>query len=859
MFNALLRLYPASFRQEYGAEMRADFQQRSKNSSGMSGRLALWISLVFDTLFNATAVHWDILRQDLRYTWRSLRRSPGFALMGVLVIALGIGATTAAFSVTDYVLLRPLPYRNPDRLVKLWENLPNYSRIELSPANFRDWKRASHSFEAMGSFHEDSTNLVGQGNPERLEGTATDSELLPMLGVQPLLGRLFAPEDDRAGAAGTVILSHSLWQNIFGGDQRVVGRKVIFNDEPYTVIGVMPAAFKFPNRETEYWVPTRYTNDDYGDRNNNYLQALGRLKPGVSVEQARADLAVVSAQLERQYPKENEKTGANVLRLRDELSQQSRMLLLALCGAALCVLLITCANLANLLLARALARQKELAVRAALGAGRERMIRQMLTESLTLAALGGAFGILIAIAATPLLSMLVPNRLPTAEMPVIDLRMLLVAVALTTITGLLFGIVPALRVSGKADLAGLREGARSGGLRKERLRSALVVGEVAASVILLVSAGLLLRALWNVQGRDPGFRSNGVLTMRTALPVPKYDPTLKRNQFYDRVLSEVRQLPGVKSEAYISFLPMVMRGGIWPVSVNGEVNIQRSLNTASLRYVTPGFFQALDIPLHLGRDVSEADTADKPFVAVVSESFAKRYWPNENAIGHHFQFAFADRTIIGVVGDIRVRGLEEKSEPQVYLSSKQVPDGSISYYTPKDMVIRASGDVTALVPAVREIVHRADPEQPISNVRTMSEIVEDETASRSVQVRVLGTFAGLAFVLAAVGIYGLLSFTVSQRDREIGVRMALGAQGHDIFRMVLKQGVRLTLVGIVPGILLAYFAGRTMQALLAGVTPRDPMTFGTATAVCAVMALIGAFFPALRAMRVDPVKVMRAE
>lgn len=252
MFNALLRLYPASFRQEYGAEMRADFQQRSKNSSGMSGRLALWISLVFDTLFNATAVHWDILRQDLRYTWRSLRRSPGFALMAVLVIALGIGATTAAFSVTDYVLLRPLPYRNPDRLVKLWENLPNYSRIELSPANFRDWKRASHSFEAMGSFHEDSTNLVGQGNPERLEGTATDSELLPMLGVQPLLGRLFAPEDDRAGAAGTVILSHSLWQNIFGGDQRVVGRKVIFNDEPYTVIGVMPAAFKFPNRETEY-------------------------------------------------------------------------------------------------------------------------------------------------------------------------------------------------------------------------------------------------------------------------------------------------------------------------------------------------------------------------------------------------------------------------------------------------------------------------------------------------------------------------------------------------------------------------------------------------------------------------------
>ena len=859
MLNALLRLYPASFRQEYGAEMRADFQQRSKHSSGMSGRFALWISLIFDTLFNATAVHCDILRQDLRYTWRTLRRSPGFALMAVLVIALGIGATTAAFSVTDYVLLRPLPFRDPERLVKLWERVPNYSRIELSPSNYRDWKKASHSFEAMGSFHEESANLVGQGTPERLEGTATDSDLLPMLGVQPLLGRFFTAEDDREGAPGTVILSYSLWHNLFGGEQSILGRKVILNDAPYTVIGVMPATFIFPDRDTEYWVPARYDSDAYSDRNNNYLQVVGRLKPGVSLEQASADVAVVAAQLEKQYPKENEKTGANVLRLRDELSQQSRMLLLALCGAALCVLLITCANLANLLLARALARQKELAVRAALGAGRERMIRQMLTESLTLAALGGALGILIAIAATPVLSLLVPNRLPTAEMPVMDLRMLTVALGLTTITGLLFGIVPALRVSGKADLVGLREGARSGGLRKERLRSALVIAEVTASVVLLVSAGLLLRALWNVQGRDPGFRSDGVLTMRTALPLPKYDPTLKRNQFYDRVLGEVRQLPGVKSAGYISFLPMVMRGGIWPVSVNGEVNIQRSTNTASLRYITPGIFQTLDIPLHAGRDVYEADTADKPFVAVVSESFAKRYWPNESAIGHHFQFAFADRTIVGVVGDIRVRGLEQTSEPQVYLSSRQVPDGNISYYAPQDMVIRASGDLTALVPAVREIVLRADPELPISNVRTMLDIVESETASRTVQVRVLGTFAGLAFVLAAVGIYGLLSFTVSQRDREIGVRIALGAQTRNIFRMILKQGIVLAVVGIVPGVLLAYVSARGMEALLAGVKPRDPLTFVAATSVCLLMTLLGAFLPALRAASIDPITVMRTE
>ena len=376
--------------------------------------------------------------------------------------------------------------------------------------------------------------------------------------------------------------------------------------------------------------------------------------------------------------------------------------------------------------------------------------------------------------------------------------------------------MPALRVSGKADLVGLREGARSGGLRKERVRSALVIAEVAASVILLVTAGLLLRALWKVQATDPGFQSEGVLTMRTALPLPKYDATGKRNEFYDRVLGDVRHLPGVKSAAYISFLPMVMGGGIWPVSVAGESQTRDSSNTASLRYVTPEFFKTMGIPFHTGRDISESDTIDKPFVAVVSESFAKRYWPNESAIGHHFKFAFADRTIVGIVGDIRVRGLERTSEPQVYLSPRQVPDASIPFYGPKDLVIRASGDLPALVPAVRDIIHRADSQQPISDVRPLSAIVEDQTASRTAQVRVLGVFAGVAFLLAAVGIYGLLSFAVSQRDREIGVRMALGAQARDIFRMVLKQGIVLATVGILPGVLLAYASGRAMEALLAG-------------------------------------------
>jgi predicted permease len=859
MYRLLLRLYPASFRMEYGAEMTTVFQSRIRQASGPTAKIAVWLSAFADTLFNALALHWDILRQDLRYTWRTLRRSPGFAITATLVVALGVGANTAAFSIADFVLLRPLPFHDPDRLIKIWQNTPGYSRLEPSPPNYRDWKALSKSFEGMAAFFSNSANLVGQGEPTRLEITQINAELVPLLGVQPMRGRAFTAADDQEGAPGTVLLSFALWKSRFGADESILGRKVLLNDEAYEVVGVMPPTFNFPSRETELWTPLRLDSSDT-DRTNNYLQVLARLKPGVSIEQARAEMAVIASQLQQQYPKENEQTGANVIQLRDEVSRKSRMLLYALCGAALCVLLIACANMANLLLARALARQKELAVRSALGAGRERMIRQMMTESLVLAAMGGSVGLVVASVAIPLLGMLVPNSLPTEQMPSLDLRMMIFAAALTTLTGILFGILPALRVSGKGDLVGLREGSRSGGLRKERVRSALVVGEVTASVILLVCAGLLLRALWRVQATDPGFRTDNILTMRTALPIPKYGETKKRKQFYDRVLGDVRQLPGVNNAAYISFLPMVMRGGIWPATVKGfPTGGRRDSNTASLRYVTPGFFATLGIPLIAGRDVSESDGADKPFVAVVSESFARRYWPNESPLGHHFDFAMADRTIIGVVRDIRVRGLEQESEPQVYVSSAQVPDNAIIGYTPKDLVIHASGNLASLTSQVRDIIHRVDPSQPISNVQTMEEIVQEETGSRTVQVRVLLIFAGVAFVLAAVGIYGVLSFAVSQRAREIGVRMALGAQSKDIFQMVFRQGIFLAIFGLIPGVFLAYSAGRTLQALLAGVTPRDPGTFITATLLCLFMTMLGAMLPAVRASRVNPITVMRSE
>jgi len=857
LYRALLHLYPAAFRTEYGEEMCGVFSARKRNTSGLS-RVALWAEAFFDTFFNAITVHWDLFRQDLRYAARTLSRAPGFALTVILVAGLGIGASTAVFTVTDHVLIRPLPFASPQSLVKLWESPPGY-RMEASPANYRDWKSMSTAFEAMSAFRGLSVNLVGQGQPERLEGASVTADLFPMLGVQPALGRSFAPEDDREGAAGTLLLSHRLWQTAFGGDPGVLGRPVRLDDSPYVIIGVMPRDFHFPSRDAELWTPMRFAAREFEDRNDNYLHVIARLAPGITLEQAREEMRVIAARLEHAYPKENARTGITVNPLRDEVSRQARLLLAVLFAAAICVLLIACTNLANLLLARALVRRKELAVRTSLGAGRERMLRQLLTESLVLAVLGGVFGVLAARAALPLLTMLVPQSLPAPE-PFIDLRVLIFAIFLTALTGLGFGVVPALRATSGAAASGLREGSRGGvGGRKEPLRSALVIVEVTLSVVLLVSAGLLIRALWRLQATDPGFRSEGVLTLRTSLPMPKYERTATREQFYSRVLSEVRELPGVSHAAYISFLPMVLRGGIWPVSVGGHIQDRAESHTASLRFVTPGFFTALGIPFRLGRDVSEADRRESLFVAVVSESFVRRYWPGENPLGRSFQFAFQGRTVVGVVRDIRVRGLERNSEPQVYLPYKQVPDGGLSWYAPKDLVIRSFTQTGTLLPALRRIIRSADPEQPVSDVRMLAEIVEADTAPRRVQVRVLGAFAAVAFLLAGIGIHGLLSFTVSHRAQEIGVRMALGAQSSDIFGMVLRQSLLLAGAGVVLGVALGYAAGRAMQALLAGVTPGDTAAFAAAVGLSLVMTMLGSFLPALRAVRVDPATVTRAE
>ena len=855
-YRALLHLYPASFRTEYGRDLAATYAARLRDMSGPAPTVRGMLAAIGDVLPNALAAHGEILRQDLGYAGRSLATSPGFALTAILVIALGVGANTAAFSLADFVLVRPLPFHEPDRLVSLWESTPGYSQMEFSPANYRDMKAMTHSFAGMGAYSDRSMNLVGTGEPRRLTVGIVTPHAMPVLGVSPLVGRLITPEDSTNDQV--VVLSYGLWQTQFGGDANIIGSAIKLDGTQYTVVGVMPASFAFPARDIEAWIPFLMREEFFANRADNFLNVVARLRPGVTAERANAEVAAVAARLEQLYPKANEGTSALAIGMRDEMSARSRMLVLALCGAALCILLLACANLASLLLARSAHRSRELAVRAALGAGRERIVRQLVTESMTLALLGGVVGVAIAVAGVPLLARLVPDSLPMTGQPSVDLRVLVVAAALVLLTGLAFGVGPAFAAGRSRALDALRTGAR-GGARTQRLRAVLVTIEVAACVVLLVSSGLLIRAVLRIQQTDPGFRAEGVLTLRTELTGEKAAFGAQRMPFYDRVLEEVRALPGVQRAAYMSGLPMVMGGGIWPMTVVGAPVVRDASNTAGLRFVTPQYFAAMGIPLRAGRDIAESDRRDGPPVAVVSESFARRMWPNESAIAKQFTVGAMPRTIVGVVGNVRVRGLERPSEPQVYLPATQLPDGMMVWYAPKDLVIRSSVPAGTLLPAVRRIIASVDPEQPISDVRMLTEIVAEQTSSRVTQLRLLGLLAVIALVIAGVGVHGLLAFAVSQRSRELGVRRALGEQAGSIVGRVVREGLGLATMGVAIGVVVAYLAARAMGALLAGVQPGDPLTIAGAAALCFVTAVVGCVRPAVRAASVDPITVLRGD
>lgn len=860
LYRALLRLYPESFRAEYGRELVDTFEESTRGRS----RAASAAAAVRDVLPNALLAHGDILFQDVRYALRTLNHARGFALTVVLVTALGVGANTATFSVADFVLFRPLPFPEPNALVRLcWGPRTGGGwgcMNQLSPANYRDYKDGTSSFQELGAFTGNAVNLVGAGEPQRLATTAVTSEVLPLLGVRPELGRAFNAADGGEDDADAVVLSYGLWQSQFAGDLRVLGRSVNLNGIPFEVIGVMPPEFHFPNRDVQLWTHLVLREEDFADRNNNYLEGVARLEPGVTMEQARADLEVVADRLRRDYPEVNEDAGFSFFSMRDTMSPRYRLMLLGLIGASLCILLLTSANLANLLLARAGTRERELAVRAALGAGRERLIRQMVTESTILALAGGIVGIALAAGAVPLLSLMVPSTLPIASHPTLNLRVLALAASFAALTGLGFGLVPALRAGGRTGFDGLREGARSGGGRKQRLRNVLVGLEVALSVVLLITSGLLIRAVWRIQSIDPGFTAERAITLKTTLPRPKYDVTERRMQFYHRVLTEVRALPGVRSAAYITGLPMVMTGRVTGVVIPGrEVSAMYRSEVASIRFVTPDYFRTMGVPLLRGRDIEDGDIQGRAPVAVISESFAKTFWPDADPIGRTFESRGGARTVVGVVGDVRVRGLERTSEPQLYVSAAQVPDTAFTNDDPQDLVIRAGGDAGALFSAVREIVRGTDPEQPISDVRTLEDVVAGETATRRAQLRVLGALASIALLLAGIGIYGLLAYTVAQRSREIGVRLALGAEPARVARMIAWQGMKLALVGLVPGVLAAYWAARGMRALLFGVEPADPATVLAVVGLVLLMTLAGSFLPVLRAVRVKPMLVLREE
>jgi predicted permease len=861
LYRALLRLYPIGFRHEYGDEMAQIFAQRAAGAS-IAGRLALLLAAVLDIMVNAAAAHVELLRQDLAYAARTLRRTPLFTLTAVLVIALGVGANTAAFSVANFVLVQPLPFPESESVVRLCEG-PRTGPTgwgcnnQLSPLNYRDFREQTSSFAQLGAFNRDAVNLVGGSQPERLPLARLTAAAFAALGVQPLLGAVFdsaeTGADDRR-----VVLSYGLWQSHFGRDPSVLGRTVNLDGAAYVVIGIMPRTFYFPTRDVQLWTPLRLASEDYSDRGNSFIEAVGRLRDGVTFEDARADLDVVVDRLAQTYP-ENAETGVSFFRMRDEYSPRFKLMLQALCGASLCILLIACTNLANLLLVRAGARERELAVRAALGAGRERLARQLITESITLALIGGAAGVLVAVIGIRVLSVLIPTTLPIGTAPGLDLRLLGIAGLFTLLTGLGFGLVPALRAGRRAGFDALRSSVRASGTRQQRYRSLLVAIEVAASVVLLIGAGLLLRAVLRVQAVEPGFRADGVLSIRTVLPRLKYSTVERRTEFYQRVLQQVRALPGVSSASYTSGLPMVLTGGIARVVLPGEEVRPDGNYSVSRRYITPQYFAALGIPLLSGRDLEETDTGERAAVAVVSESFARRYWPDEAAVGNRFLYQDSTYTVVGVVGDVRVRGLERTSEPQMYLPASRMPTGPLTAYDPKDLVIRSSAPPLTLLPAVRRIVRSVDPDQPISDVITLSELLAHQTETRRAQVNVLGALAVVAMLLTGLGINGLLAYTVAQRRREIGVRLALGAEPRRIARGVVWDGVRLVLIGIVPGLLVAYWAARFINALLFGIPPADATTIAATIGLCLGTALLGALIPAMRAVRVSPLTVMQAE
>ena len=807
----------------------------------------------------------DSLLQDIRFALRMLRKNPGFTAVAVLTLALGIGANGAIFSVVNSVLLHPLAYKNPDQLVTIL----HYGTSPISPANYLDYRRQSTSYEDMGAAEYWSPNLTGVQSPEHLLGLHVTQSMLPLLGIRPALGRLFVQGEDTAGNDHEVILSYGLWQRRFSGDASALGKSILLDNVSYTIVGVMPPSFHFAPfwaTHSELWAPLSLEARAQS-RGGNSLRLFARLKPGVTLVQARAEMATITARLEKMYPGTN--TDIVVTPLKEKVVGNIETPLLVLIGAVGFVLLIACANVAHMLLARAAARQKELAVRTALGARRSRVIRQVLTENLLLALMAGSVGLLLAYVGTRALVALSPADIPRVETVSIDSDVVMFLLFITILTSIAFGLVPALQASRVNLTDTLKENSRgsSEGIHRNRLRNILVVSEFALALTLLIGAGLMIRSFVALESIDPGFNPHGVLSMIVPVAGSREADPGRRPIFYRQMIERVRAVPGVESAAGINHLPIA--GDLWDRTflIEGQPTpATTDLPDAVYRVATPGYFHTMGIRLLQGRDISAADTAGAPPVVVINQTMARTFWPSRNPLGQRIAFT-GDKvpnwmTVIGVEKDPMLHDWTGKPYPELYVAAFQdqaflgITGTHADYIT---LVVRTAGDAAALTSSVKSAIWSLDSDLPISNVLTMDSVIAEANAQPRFEMLLLGVFAAVALALAAVGIYGVISYSVARRTHEIGIRISLGASRKDVLMLIIRQGLALALVGSAVGLVSAFMLARLMTKLLYGVAPTDPATFaGVATLLIAV-ALLACYIPARRAMRIDPVSAMRCE
>jgi predicted permease len=799
------------------------------------------------------------LYAHLRSAFRQMKRNPGFFAVALAALALGIGANTAIFSAVEGVLLRPLPYADPSRLVMVWEDASylGFSRNTPAAGNYVDWRAQNHVFTDMAAMRYSNAALNGDQAPEQALGRGVTPNFFDVLGVQPVVGRPFTAEED-AAKRKVVVLSYALWQRRFGGNPSVVGRSILMDGEATTVVGIMPSSFFFPDHQTDYWIPASFTPEALARRTRHYLEVVARMKHGVTRERAQRDMEVIANRLQQQYPDTNANIGAVVVPIRENFAGDTATGLWVLQIAAVLVLLIACSNLANLLLARAAGRRREIAIRVALGASRGQIAAQLITESLLLSFGGGVAGLVVGRLCWSMFRNLVPSQIAGNGFA-LNAPVLMFTASIAILAGVFFGIVPALRRTDVSLQESLKEGARAGESRGGmRLRDTLVVAQFAMAFALLVGASLMIETLWNLRRVDLGFRSDHLLTMGVPLPDTKYNTNEKLRAFYRDVLDRTRTLPGVKNVGFGSDVPFTSIGDTEGYAIEGAPpTLPGQDNDALYREVTAGYLETIGGTLESGRLLEDRDLESGQPVVVINEFLAKRHWPGVDPVGKRLKLTGSKepwRTVVGVVKDIRERGLLLEMKPAVYVPVNQVDRPGADY-----LAARTSADPASMVNALRGAVWAVDRDRPVAFIRTMDQLMEENVADRERPMTLLGIFAGLALVLACIGVYGVLAYSVAQRTREIGVRMALGARPRDVTRMILGRGLKLSAIGLIAGAALAGVLGVLLRTLLFGVTPAAPLLYAGTAASLVIVALAACVIPAQRAARVDPVVALRDE